>query len=138
MNKLRVTQCANHTVSWICAQSPLFWKLVDKIFFSIVHHYSCHHMNGKRHDLQYSSCGVLWVLSLVTVCKRQLCHFGKNLKKENRFFSCYGWKNVKKTKKNFNEKLVQGNSDLIIEKLVTKYTKVCTISFSIRGFASIS
>ena len=31
MNKLRVTQCTSHTVSWICALSPLFWKMADKI-----------------------------------------------------------------------------------------------------------
>ena len=31
MKKLRVTQCVNHTVSWISALFPLFWKLIDKI-----------------------------------------------------------------------------------------------------------
>ena len=29
--------------------------------------------------------------------------------------------NCEKTKKNFNEKLVQGNSDMIIKNVVTKY-----------------
>ena len=28
-----------------------------------------------------------------------LCQFGKNLKKENRFFNCYRWKTVKKQRK---------------------------------------
>ena len=37
------------------------------------------------------------------------------------FLQLLQMENCEKTKKNFNEKLVQGNSDVIIEKLVTKY-----------------
>ena len=50
--QLNVGELEN-TVSVIDARSPLVWKLVDKVFFSIVHRYNCHHMNVKRHGLQY-------------------------------------------------------------------------------------
>ena len=37
--------------------------------------------------------------------------------------------NYEKTKKNFNGKLVQGNSDMIIEKVVTKYKSLHDVVF---------
>ena len=51
--QLNVSKLVN-TVRVIDALPPLVWKLVNKVFFSIVHRYNGHHMNVKRHDLQYS------------------------------------------------------------------------------------
>ena len=51
--QLNVSELVN-IVSVIDALSPLVWKLVNEVFFSIVHRDNCHHMNAKKHRLQYS------------------------------------------------------------------------------------